>query len=80
MVTGLFAGQHNTKLHGTITGVINNRKDLKKQTSRQGPYSQFTLTAQMDPEVGIKKNKFIQPHIPTYQDTIGQEKDLIQSY
>ena len=21
-VTGLFAGQHNTKLHGTITGVI----------------------------------------------------------
>ena len=22
MVTGLFAGQHNTKLHGTITGVI----------------------------------------------------------
>ena len=20
MVTGLFAGQHNTKLHGTITG------------------------------------------------------------
>ena len=22
MVTGLFAGQHNTELHGTITGVI----------------------------------------------------------
>ena len=22
MVTGLFAGQHNTKLHGTITGVL----------------------------------------------------------
>ena len=22
VVTGLFAGQHNTKLHGTITGVI----------------------------------------------------------
>ena len=22
MVTGLFAGQHNTKLHGTITDVI----------------------------------------------------------
>ena len=22
MVTGLFAGQHNTKLHGTIAGVI----------------------------------------------------------
>ena len=22
MVTGLFAGQHNTKLHGTIIGVI----------------------------------------------------------
>ena len=22
MVTGLFAGQHNTKLHGTITGDI----------------------------------------------------------
>ena len=22
MVTGLFAGQHNTALHGTITGVI----------------------------------------------------------
>ena len=21
-VTGLFAGQHNTELHGTITGVI----------------------------------------------------------
>ena len=23
MVTGLFAGQHNTKLHGTITDVLN---------------------------------------------------------
>ena len=30
MVTGLFAGQHNTKLHGTITGVISgfNQQDL----------------------------------------------------
>ena len=26
MVTGLFAGQHNTKLHGTITGVISSIK------------------------------------------------------
>ena len=32
MVTGLFAGQHNTKLHGTITGVIymhNTREGLE---------------------------------------------------
>ena len=30
MVTGLFAGQHNTKLHGTITIAIRNFKTLTK--------------------------------------------------
>ena len=32
MVTGLFAGQHNTKLHGTITGVIYSSKGEVKHT------------------------------------------------
>ena len=31
MVTGLFAGQHNTKLHGTITGVIYETDDIIKK-------------------------------------------------
>ena len=31
-VTGLFAGQHNTKLHGTITGVISINKPRQRRT------------------------------------------------
>ena len=33
-VTGLFVGQHNTKLHGTITGVIYEKGVLSIRQSR----------------------------------------------
>ena len=41
MVTGLFAGQHNTELHGTITGEIGFK--LLKGAKHIGPIHIVTL-------------------------------------
>ena len=49
MVTGLFAGQHNTKLHGTITGVIS--RGLEKTG-----YPQETTTTEQPPKTGPPKH------------------------
>ena len=35
MVTGLFAGQHNTELHGTITGEIT-QKNMHNRVTAKG--------------------------------------------
>ena len=38
-VTGLFAGQHNTKLHGTITGVIYEEVAKKSISTSSGRHT-----------------------------------------
>ena len=41
MVTGLFAGQHNTKLHGTITGVLFNFSYIKLRPDKYNKSSKY---------------------------------------